>query len=165
MKASIVLRDRIPGDYGWIISKHGEIYSQEFHFDRQFEIDIAKKILTLNDNPGSGFRLWIAEVDGLRAGSMAVSKLTEETAFANFVLVLNKYRGMGIAKSLMNNIIEHCRQSDFKTLRLETYSCLQDARELYISMGFAITESTRNMQKYGQTFDREFWELNLKDPS
>ncbi len=164
-KANIVLRDPIPGDYGWIISNHGDIYSREFHFDQQFEIDIARKIITLCDNPGARFKLWIAEVDGERAGSMAVSKLTEATAFANFVLVLNKYRGMGIAKTLMNKIIEHCKTSGFKTLRLETYSCLQDARELYKTTGFQMTESTKNMQKYGQTFDQEFWELNLPDPS
>lgn len=163
MKTSIVIRDPIPGDYGWIISKHGDVYSREFHFDQQFEIDIAKKLITLYDNPGAEFKLWIAEVDGLRAGSMAVSKLTKETAFANFVLVLDKYRGLGIAKSLMNKIIEHCKKSGFKMLRLETYSCLQDARELYNVMGFKMMESTKNVQKYGQTFYQEFWELNLKN--
>ena len=163
MTANIKIRDPIPGDYGWIISKHGEIYTREFHFDHKFEIDIAKKLITLCDNPGAEFRFWIAEVDGLRAGSMAVSKITKETAFTNFVLVLNKYRGLGIAKSLMNKIIEHCKKSGFKTLRLETYSCLQDARKLYNVMGFKMKESTKKVQKYGQTFDQEFWELNFKD--
>ena len=164
MKANIIFRHQIPGDYGWIISKHGNIYAREFQFDQQFEIDIARKIITLIDNPEACFKLWIAEVDGKRAGSMAVSKLTEDTAFANFVLVLDRFRGMGIAKTLMNKIIEHSTHSGFKTLRLETYSCLRAARELYKRMGFNMTESTKNVQKYGQRFDQEFWELNLKRP-
>ncbi|EKE05303.1 MAG: hypothetical protein ACD_19C00364G0004 [uncultured bacterium] len=45
----ITLRSPIPGDIGWLISMHGHLYSEQFNFDSNFEIDIAKKIISFFD--------------------------------------------------------------------------------------------------------------------
>ena len=156
-----IIRDIKPGDLGWIISMHGMIYSQEFKFDTDFEISIATKLVNFYEKKISSDSLWIIEIDGVRAGSIAVSKLSVQIAFINFLLVLNQFRGQGIGRVLMNKAIHHARDHDFSTLQLETYSCLQQARKLYNTLGFRMINSTKNICKFGHVFDQEFWELRL----
>jgi len=158
---NIQFREPNSGDIGWIISMYGKVYAEEFGFDRQFELDIARKVVSFLENPSNFNLLLVAEIGGERAGSMAVSKSAEQVAFVNFVLVLKQFRGHGIAEKLVGHVIQRSRAAELKILRLETYSCLTSARKLYHKLGFSLVETKQNYCKYGQVFDREFWELNL----
>ncbi|MDN5205511.1 GNAT family N-acetyltransferase [Fulvivirgaceae bacterium BMA10] len=153
------IRKHNPGDIGWIIGKHGEIYTNEFNFDPGFEIHIANKFIDFFKDPFN--TVWIAEVNGERAGSIAVSKKSDKKAFVNFVLVLNKHRGHKIAQKLFEVVIRHCRDHQFELLELETYNCLESARRLYDKIGFKITEVNKDMELFGLTIDQEFWEMSL----
>lgn len=156
-----IIRKLKPGDLGWIISMHGIIYSQEFQFDLNFETSIASKIVSFYEKAVAFDRLWIKEINGERAGSIAVSAISDHMAFINFLLILTRFRGQGIAHELMNKAIHHAREHKFSILRLETYSCLKNARKLYKKIGFKMTKSTKDIERFGQSFDQEFWELQL----
>ena len=158
---NIVFRAPAPGDLGWVISMHGKIYAQDFQLAPQFEVDIARKLVLFFDHRHRFDRLFIAVVDGERVGSIAVSKESTTTAFVNFVLVMHEFRGQGVATSMMNKVINHARQHDYGKLRLETYSCLQEARRLYKKLGFQLVRRNHTVKKYSQVFDQEFWELTL----
>jgi len=140
---------------------HGLIYAREFGFDAQFEIGIARKaaIIAGSDDPFDC--IWIKEVDAQRAGSIAVSRMEDGAAFINFVLVLDEYRGRGIALELMQHLIAHVRDAGIDRIRLETYSCLQQARIMYKKLGFEIASCDRNCQRFGQVLEQEYWELQL----
>lgn len=155
------LRDPVPGDMGWMISMHGKTYAQDFQLAPQFELDIARKLVLFFDHASDCDRLFIAVVNGDRVGSIAVSKESATTAFVNFVLVIHGFREQGIATTMMHKVIDHARQQNFNTLRLETYSCLQGARHLYKKLGFQMVRRNLAIKKYGQVFDQEFWELGL----
>lgn len=157
----IVLRNPIPGDIGWLISLHGKIYADQFNFDLNFEIDIAKKTLLFLEIQNSFNMIWIATINSRPIGSIAVSLKPDQTAFINFLLVETEYRGSGVAKTLMNRVILHCKNHNLKLLRLETYSCLKTARELYAKYGFSLVTKKVDVEKYGQSFDQEFWERGL----
>ncbi|MDA1372664.1 MAG: GNAT family N-acetyltransferase [Proteobacteria bacterium] len=157
----LTLRTHQPGDLGWIISTHGEIYSREFGFDGSFEINIADKVLKYFSTEDDFNRVWIAMVDDKRAGSVAVRALSEATAFVNFVVVLNEFRGQGIARSLMDGMIEHVRKHRYQKIRLETFTCLEVARELYRDLGFTVIENSV-IHAFGRDLTREFWELTLQ---
>lgn len=150
-----------PGDLGWIIASHGALYAQEFHFDARFEVDIARKAVALCDRAAPFTRLWIAEVDGEKAGSIAVSQMGKGLAFINFLLVLPGYRGRGIARQLMQQALDHAAGHGLRRVRLETYSCLVGARRLYAAMGFRLAEPVKPLERYGQRFEQEFWALDL----
>ncbi len=157
-----LIRNHQPGDIGWVISKHGEIYTREFSFDPSFEVHIANKFVKLFSPASSSFNsLWIAEVEGDRAGSIGISQKSDHVAFINFVLVLNEFRGSGIAKQLFETVRNHCEEQNFRTMELETYSCLVAARELYRALGFKISLTNSGVQAFGQTVDQEFWQLDL----
>ena len=155
------LRSLKPGDLGWIIAQHGEIYTQEFQFDPSFELHIAAKVIAFCEKAVAFDTFWLVEIDGERAGSIAVSKIADEVAFLNFVLVSNKFRGQGIAQALMNEAIAHARTHGMRVMQLETYSCLKNARKLYKKLGFTMNEPPTRTEKFGQTFDQEFWERHL----
>lgn len=160
-QTEIVFRQPTPGDIGWVISMHGKIYAQDFQFESQFELDIARKLVLFFDKADDFDLLLIPLVNGCRAGSIAISKESTQTAFLNFVLVEPTFRGQGVATKMMHETISHARQHRFSKLRLETYSCLLSARRLYKRLGFCLTRSNPDIEKYGQRFDQEFWELEL----
>ena len=140
---------------------HGELYAREFGFDESFELHIAAKMLEFlrRDDPFDA--LWIAEIDGERAGSIAVSRLPDHKAFINFVLVLNRFRGRGVARSLMELVSDHARKHEIGVLRLETYDILESARNLYRNMGFGLVHANSGLQRFGRSFEQEFWEKTL----
>lgn len=150
-----------PEDIGWIISSHGSVYADEFGFNSEFEVDIARKAVSLCENADATTRIWIKEVAGERAGSIAISKADEEVAFINFLLVLKRFRGEGIARELMRLALHHAQSGGFERVRLETYSCLRSARKMYAGLGFRIVDPVSSVTKYGRRFDREFWEKQL----
>lgn len=138
---------------------HGEVYSREFGFDGGFEINIADKVVKYFSEEDEFSRVWIAEVDDRRAGSVAIRKLAEEIGFINFVVVLDQYRGQGIANTLMEKALGHGRAKGCKKFRLETFTCLESARKLYEKLGFKIVESA-SINQFGVDLVREFWELD-----
>jgi len=107
--------------------------------------------------------LWVATINNEPIGSIAVSLKSDQTAFINFLLVKTEYRGCGVAKTLMNKVISHCKDHSIGLLCLETYSCLTSARKLYKNYGFTLSTNNVDVKKYGQSFDQEFWEKDLKD--
>ena len=142
---------------------HGLIYAREFGFNTDFEAGIARKAAKIYESTDPFNRIWIKEVGGQRAGSIAVSKMDDGAAFINFVLVLDEFRGRGIAVELMRHLIAHVREAGIGTIRLETYTCLKHAREMYRKLGFRIASFEKNCQRFGLTLEQEYWELRLGD--
>lgn len=157
------IRTLQPGDIGWIISMHGEVYAREFNFNMDFEAGIARKAALICESDDTFNCVWIKEVDGQRAGSIAVSRQDDGAAFINFVLVLDEYRGQGFALELMQHLIAYVRDAGIKTIRLETYTCLQHARVMYKNLGFRIVSSKKNCHRFGLVLEQEYWELELDD--
>ena len=140
---------------------HGLVYAHEFNFNLEFEVGIAKKAARICESDDPFNRIWIKEVDGQRAGSIAVSKQDDGAAFINFVLVLDEYRGRGIAMELMQHLMAYVRDAGIDTIRLETYTCLEHARAMYKKLGFSIASCEENCLRFGQTLTQEYWELRL----
>lgn len=156
-----MIRTSHPGDAGWVISMHGLVYSREFRFDPEFEIDIAAKMVEFFKKKDPLNTLLICEVNTRRAGSLAVSRLDDNTAFLNFLLVLPEFREQGIARALLEKAVDHTRAHGLTTLRLETYSCLKKARYFYKDYGFSTVGSPVTIKKFGREFAQEFWSIEL----
>ena len=150
-----------PGDMGWVIGAHGREYGREFGFDGEFELGIAAKMVAVFQGKEPFNTLWVAREKEGRAGSVAVSRKSETTAFLNFLLVLPQFRGRGLARMLLDRAADHARAGQCQWLELETYSILTSARCLYADYGFEKIEVNEGMRRFGHTFDQEFWRLAL----
>jgi DNA-binding MarR family transcriptional regulator/GNAT superfamily N-acetyltransferase len=157
-----LLRSHVPGDIGWIIHRHGVLYSQEYSFDETFEAlvaDILARFIQHHDPKRE--HLWIAEQDGERMGSIMVVDAGENVAQLRLLLVEAKARGKGMGKRLINECIGFAKRNGYKKLKLWTQSILAEARHLYAKAGFNIVEHKPN-KSFGQDLISEVWELPLQ---
>ena len=160
-RPAVIIRPLQPGDLGWVVSRHGALYAQEYHWDISFEgfvaqiaADYLKNLDPQNENG------WIAEVNGENAGCIFLVKKSDEVAKLRMLLVEPSARGLGIGKRLVQECIRFARQCGYRKMTLWTQSFLLAARHIYQQAGFRLTESAAN-HEFGQDLISETWDLDL----
>ena len=158
---TVMLRDPRPGDMGWVVMQHAEVYWREYGFTDEFEslvADIAAKYIR-NFDP-AWERGWIAEVDGERAGSVFVVRRSATVAQLRLLILTPDARGLGLGARLTDECIAFARAKGYRKLMLWTQSNLLAARAIYKARGFKLVKSEAN-NAYGQKLTAEIWELKL----
>ena len=156
-----VLRDPQPGDMGWVVQQHGEIYWREYGWDNRFEAlvaDIAAQFLRKFQPAWE--KAWIAELDGERVGSVFVVRKSATTAQLRMLILSPKARGLGLGARLTDECIAFARAKGYKKMVLWTNSCLTAARGIYAQRGFQLVK-TEPCKDFGQQLVGETWELKL----
>ena len=157
----IELRDPQPGDMGWVVQQHGEVYAREYGWDIRFEALVARIVAGYIENYQAEFeRCWIAEVDGARAGSAFVVRKSKTTAKLRMLILAPNARGMGLGGKLCDECIAFARAKGYKKMTLWTNACLLAARAIYVKRGFKLTK-TEPYQGFGHDLVGETWELKL----
>jgi hypothetical protein len=69
------LRSPRPGDFGWIVKRHGELYAQEYQWKGPFE-GLCAQITAdfVNKFDSKRERCWIAEMNGENVGCVMLAK-------------------------------------------------------------------------------------------
>jgi DNA-binding MarR family transcriptional regulator/N-acetylglutamate synthase-like GNAT family acetyltransferase len=159
---SYILRQHRPGDMGWVVHRHGILYSQEYGYDERFEALVAEIVAKFVQNlDPQRERCWIAEKDGERIGAIFLVKKSKTIAKLRLLLVEPSVQGLGIGNRLVSECVTFARDSGYKRIVLWTQSELHAARHLYEQAGFK-----RTAQKAHQSWGRkdlvaETWELEL----
>jgi DNA-binding MarR family transcriptional regulator/GNAT superfamily N-acetyltransferase len=156
-----VLRDPAPGDIGWVVQQHGEIYAREYGWNSQFEAlvaGIASEFL-LKFQP-EWERCWIAELNGERVGAIFVVRKSATVAQLRMLILASGARGLGLGGKLVDECIAFARLKGYKKMVLWTNSCLLAARGIYAKRGFKLMESQPH-EGYGKSLVGETWELKL----
>ena len=156
-----VLRDPRPGDMGWVVQQHGELYAREFGYTPAFEAAVAKIaadfLLRFDPEREKG---WIAELDGERVGSVFVVRRSATVAQLRLLILTPGARGRGLGARLTDECIAFARSRGYRKLMLWTQSHLEAARAIYRSRGFVPVKSEPN-DDYGPRLTSETWELAL----
>ncbi len=155
------IRTSRPGDLGWVLMRHGQLYAEEYGFDADFECYVLQGMLPFSqqaDMPGN--MLWIAEQAATPLGSIAVMRNSEEEAQLRWFFVEQEARGAGLGKELLRTALDFCRENGFSQVFLLTIDILPAARHLYASFGFQVVASTP-VRHWGHSFNDERWELRL----
>jgi DNA-binding MarR family transcriptional regulator/GNAT superfamily N-acetyltransferase len=156
-----ILRDPRPGDMGWVVQSHGELYAREYGFDSSFEAlvaEIAAKFLASFD--ASRERCWIADIDGARVGSVFLVRQTDDVAKLRLLLVDPAGRGQGLGRRLVGECVSFARACGYRKITLWTQSILLAARKIYQDAGF-VRVATEPHRGFGQSLIGETWELEL----
>ena len=158
---SVTLRSPGPGDLGWVVQRHGEIYHEMRGWDSTFEAlvaDIAGKFL--RDFDPRWERGWIAELNGDRVGSIFLTRKSETMGQLRMLLVEPSARGRGLGARLVGECVSHARQVGFEKMGLYTSKGLESARRLYEAAGFQLVREERE-DIWGKTHTAQWWEIDL----
>ena len=158
---SLVIREYRAGDIGWMIQRHGEIYTEEYGWDSRFEAlvaDIATKFL--NDNNPAREQCWIAERDGTRVGCVMLVEKSKSIAQLRLLLVEPSARGLGLCQRLVAECIAFARAAGYKRMRLWTNDVLISARKIYQAAGFRLIGEERH-DSWGKPLTSQTWEMIL----
>lgn len=148
-----------PGDLGWVVKAHGEVYSAEFGWDATFEGLVAQIVAEFVRGAGDPRQAaWIAELDGDRAGCIfCVPGDDPGAAKLRILLVDRRARGYGLGARLVDHAIDFARQAGYKRIVLWTNHPLVAARQIYLSRGFKLTgeepHHSFGVDLVGQTYE------------
>ena len=161
MGNEVLLRAPVPGDWGWIIGRHGALYAAEYGWGTAYEAYVAHRVAELAENldPESE-AVWIAELDGVPVGSIACARRDAETAQLRFFLAEPEARGRGVGLALIRACLDFATERGYRRMMLWTCSGLTVSRALYERHGFTL-ESEPGPFPYDAARTEQIWSRDL----
>ena len=157
-----VLRPPRPGDMGWIVSRHGSLYGEDYGWDERLEALTAEIVAAfVRNHDRKRERCWIAEREGENVGSVLLMRDTEEVARLRLLLVEPKARGLGIGVRLVEESLRFAHEARYRKVTLWTHSVLTAARRIYERAGFKLVDQQTH-DNFGKELTGETWELELR---
>ena len=88
-------------------------------------------------------RLWVADVDGVVAGYVAVTlgfsfEYGGPDAFLDEIVIAEPYRRTGLGREAMDLALAYCRDHGVKAIHLEVEDHRAPAKRLYEQLGFEV---------------------------
>ena len=151
-----------PGDLGWVVQAHGELYDREFGWDVTFEelvAGIVGEFATSRDPVRE--RAWVAELDGTRVGCVFCMKGDDErTARLRILLVEPAGRGHGLGSRLVEECLRFAREAGYERMTLWTNSVLASARRIYQAAGFELVDEEKH-HSFGKDLIGQHWAVDV----
>ena len=151
-----------PGDLGWVVMAHGEVYDAEFGWNVEFEALVARIVADFAaEHDRRREAAWIAELDGRRVGCVFCVGDPDDPAAAKLriLLVHPDARGRGLGALLVDTCVAFARRAAYQRIRLWTNHPLAAARRIYVSRGFQLTAEEPHhsfgVDLVGQTYELE----------
>ncbi|WP_369414312.1 bifunctional helix-turn-helix transcriptional regulator/GNAT family N-acetyltransferase [Albidovulum sediminis] len=161
LAAEVTLHDLGPGDGGWIISRHAELYAQDEGYDQSFEALVAGIVAEfLRTRDPICDRAWIARRGDERLGSVFCVREDEDTARLRLFLLDPRARGIGLGRRMLSACLSHARERGFRRMVLWTHQSHGAACALYASAGFRMTAEAP-ARAFGCDVVDQTWELDL----
>jgi DNA-binding MarR family transcriptional regulator/GNAT superfamily N-acetyltransferase len=156
-----VLRPPEPGDYGWIVAAHGDLYAKEYGWNDEMEMLAAEIIADfIKHFDPERDRGWIAESEGVPVGCVLVMKDSKTAAKLRLLMVTPRARGLGIGARLVAECVRFAKQKRYSKLTLWTQQNLTAARKVYQRAGFKLVRQEPH-HSFGCDLVGEYWELEL----
>lgn len=116
-----------------LLVEYAEAFDRQLCFD-EFEAELAGLPAPYEAPSGA---LFLAKVDGVSAGCVALKKLTEDKVEMKRLFVREGFRGHALGRRLTEAAAEQARALGYTVLRVETVPATMDVAEaLYRQLGF-----------------------------
>jgi GNAT superfamily N-acetyltransferase len=150
-----------PGDLGWVVMAHGEIYAAEYGWDTSFEALVAGIVadFAAKHDPATEAG-WIAELDGRRVGCVFCVRSDDATAALRILLVDPAARGHRLGGRLVDECIAFARRAGYRRMTLWTNDPLVAARRIYLDRGFTLVSEDPH-HSFGIDLVGQVYELTL----
>jgi GNAT superfamily N-acetyltransferase len=154
-----------PGDLGWVVQRHGEVYAAEYGWDIGFEALVARIVADwAEEHDPQREAAWIAELDGARAGCVFCVRRDADSAQLRILLVEPRARGRGIGRALVDRGVGFARGAGYRRVVLWTNDPLVSARRIYEAAGFRMLDAERH-RSFGHDLVGQLWSLELARPA
>jgi DNA-binding MarR family transcriptional regulator/GNAT superfamily N-acetyltransferase len=158
---SYVIRPLRAGDLGWVVSKHGVLYAQEYGWDTTFEAFVARIVADYGEHRDpKRDNAWMAEAFGEPVGCIFCIKKDAKTAQLRMLIVDPKARGLGIGGRLIEECLRFAKDAGYSKMVLWTNDILHSARRLYQKAGFELVEEEKH-HSFGLDLVGQFWSRKL----
>jgi len=160
-KRDFTLRTFQPGDMGMIAARQSILYRNIYGWGPQIEV-IEGEVTTafLRDFKPGREQCWVAEVDGMMAGSIFLTDEGDGLSRLRLLYVEPFARGLGIGNALVETCVTFAREVGYSAITLWTHTVLESARRIYAAHGFRIVESHVH-EEFGAPVQSETWQLDL----
>jgi DNA-binding MarR family transcriptional regulator/GNAT superfamily N-acetyltransferase len=156
-----VIRPHRPGDLGWVVQRHAELYTREYGWDGSFEAVVAEIAAQfIKDFDPAWEQCWIAELDGQRVGSVCLVRRGPGLAKLRLLLLDPQARGLGLGRRLVDECLGFARDRGYRAMELWTMSNLIAARHIYERAGFTLRDQ-QPTHSFGKDLVEETWRIEL----
>jgi ribosomal protein S18 acetylase RimI-like enzyme len=158
-----IRRELHPGDLDAIVAHHARVYGKEYRVDADFARHVAERVAhaTARGFPSGREGIWLVELDGEHAGSLALTDEGNGEAAVRWFVLSPKVRGRGLGRLLIDELLTRAAQIGYERVWLETFSELETAAHLYRNAGFKLI-STDTAPRWGrERIEYQRYELEL----
>jgi len=108
-----------PGDLGWVVMAHGQVYAAEHGWDTTFEALVARIVADYADGPDPAREAaWLAELDGRRVGCVFCVAGGADLAQLRLLLVDPAARGRGAGGRLVDECLAFAQRAGYARMTL-----------------------------------------------
>ena len=118
-------------------------YAKELSIDLCFQ-NFDKELIEIATqyNSPSGVLLLLKNKNE-SVGCVGLRKINDEISEMKRMYIRKNFRGKGLSKKLIERLLSHAKQMQYKSLRLDTLPQMKEAISLYVSFGFKETKPYR----------------------
>src|SRR5262245_29871890 len=127
-------------------------YAKSIGVDLSFQDFEAELAALPGEYAAPGGRLLLLTCLAQPAGCIALRRWSDDVCEMKRLFVRREFRGQGLARMLVQVLIEEARRMNYQKMRLDTLPTMQAARELYESFGFRPIEPYRHNPVPGAVF-------------
>ncbi len=150
------------GDLGFVVYRHGKLYSEENGYGISFEAYVAGGLAEFykSYDPEKD-RVWVCEDGDQIIGFLLAMHRDQTTAQFRYFYLEPEYRGLGLGNKLMQLFMDFLKEKNYQFVYLWTTNEQMAATKLYQRYGFELAEE-KDSNAFGKPLIEQRFDLHLE---